>query len=694
MSAQTTDDSTLSGWWTDYETGKSYITMKEGTAVTFSTIVAVILSMALPRLHFFVKLAAVAMYQFITSKAQGDGRLVNANAQYHLLDPAEIELQEVEPAHLGRRLRPAAGATLSTSVYEPYDIIVKGTSAENTAALFAKDLAAIIFVGRKQPGEEATWVSRLNRVLAAARQNIKQHPDTVATSILLCAFFFTVFIGYQTVAVCAGYIIGSSVVRVADPQAGAWFPEILDPVHMSNTSIFTAVNDHHTTQTFRAVAYAENCYKNDTDSSLCGIFKTSQLRYEERRNAACPFQSDMCLLGPHSAYELDTGFLDSRALGINHEHTAQFRIRKICSPLADGDDFIKATAVGNTGNRRIEYHYGDGWGIMQQGNKTFAEVVPNPAGVAEGPADYLIREIRGDMLQILGSKSPRQWRAELLSPDARVTLYFIRPTNLVYTRRSDDPIFPATVPSQHMQYGDALYSTPHQRSTILACADSIQIRHPTSKAIWHPRYQNLSQLHLPSWKNPSVLSSLRIVNISYLATEYFDSRYSGASEHFDAPLRIRDFYSSPLSTDPPQWQLECRKMFNTKLASFQLWTLGIAQGLGHDLPRARDLLADDIVGEGSVHVKGVIIHPVNGMKNIKIAELVAFLLVAFGAWVSTIETEDTVSLIWAARSVAKFWREKCGTRALKGWRMLEMAVFQDPAKGITRGRGKGKQRAT
>ncbi|KAF2805194.1 uncharacterized protein BDZ99DRAFT_115075 [Mytilinidion resinicola] len=155
----------------------------------------------------------------------------------------------------------------------------------------------------------------------------------------------------------------------------------------------------------------------------------------------------------------------------------------------------------------------------------------------------------------------------------------------MYVEPNDDPIFPARPSPARMKEGNRLFWNDLQRSTVLACVDVFELRHPRSGAIWYSRYQNISQLSLPEWQNPSVSKSLHIANMSYFTPEYFDSKYTGMSEHFQVHKKIRDFYSSPLHRE--QWKVEARKMFATRLALLQFNILDVAQGLGHDLPYAR-----------------------------------------------------------------------------------------------------------
>ncbi|KAH7348188.1 hypothetical protein BKA66DRAFT_306052 [Pyrenochaeta sp. MPI-SDFR-AT-0127] len=217
-----------------------------------------------------------------------------------------------------------------------------------------------------------------------------------------------------------------------------------------------------------------------------------------------------------------------------------------------------------------------------------------------------------------------------------------------------------------MVNGDPLYINSLQRSTVFACADTFTLRHPTHHTEWQPRFQNDSILGLSEWKQPNVLVSLHMVNISHLALTYFTSRYSDMSTHFDAPRRIRSFYSSPL--DQEQWKLEVNKIFATELALLQLHILGIAQGVGHDLPKAKNLLA-----EFGIDANGKVLFPAPGSKNVKIVELMAFLSACAACWILSIECEDGRSgkALWLSttwRSISALWIEPVCLWLRKTWR--------------------------
>jgi hypothetical protein len=219
--------------------------------------------------------------------------------------------------------------------------------------------------------------------------------DPLKTIAILCPGILVacLALGYQLIAVFTNRIIDHEIGRSGNLKSGAWFPDILDEVHMVNTSIFPVVNEFQTDLIFKAIGYADNCYKDNDDSGECSLFYQKRIEYVERHNASCPFAGHLCLGKRDAAYELDTGWTDASVLGINQRHTAQFRARKVCSPL-NLDGYIRSEVIDNSGTRYVEYMLGDGWGIIEQGNKTFGELVRDPLRFENGLRHYLFRYVQ------------------------------------------------------------------------------------------------------------------------------------------------------------------------------------------------------------------------------------------------------------------------------------------------------------
>jgi hypothetical protein len=146
------------------------------------------------------------------------------------------------------------------------------------------------------------------------------------------------------------------------------------------------------------------------------------------------------------------------------------------------------------------------------------------------------------------------------------------------------------------------------------------------------------------------------------------------STHFNAPRRIGSFYSAPV--DKEQWKLESRKVNNIGLALLQYHNLGIAQGLGHDLPRAVNLLS-----QYGIDARGMMLFPAPGSKNIKVFALLGFLFACAACWVLTWKISDgtqpmestlliTWILLWAWRS-----KERVHVRVSGFWDRLSRPNF-------------------
>lgn len=121
---------------------------------------------------------------------------------------------------------------------------------------------------------------------------------------------------------------------IRSPNCGAWttdsdFKDVMSPGGVAYRS--KLLND-----ALAASEYATACYNNSTDILRCNQFITQQIPWNVNQNASCPFASNLCIFGPASAYEMDTGPIDSQlVLGINAPASARITTRKLttCSPI-------------------------------------------------------------------------------------------------------------------------------------------------------------------------------------------------------------------------------------------------------------------------------------------------------------------------------------------------------------------------
>jgi hypothetical protein len=390
------DEDIRSGWWKDHASGSMYqesrpnasndiigryILVKDSTAIMISNVVAVMLTLSLPRLLVFIQLAVTYLTRRITRYFAEDEK--NKDREMERLVPRDQNTQSQRrelqsPGSLPVQPSQAHVVDEFTREAENFiDIVNEAHAIENAAARIFRNYVIVgndINVGVAAEDPLSILYAKAQLFL----WNLRQQPWKTSTFLILYAFLFSIFLAYQIIAIFASRMIGPPIVRSASPHAGSWFPDKLDISYMSNTSIFPIANDLHTEITFRAVGYAERCYGHRSSSGDCDIFYTPRINYTQDHNATCPFQSDMCLEGPESAYELNTGFIDAKVLGVNYEHTCKFRLRHICAPLVADKRFIRSTPSNNPYLRIVEYFYGDGLGISGD-NKTFGEVVMDPA---------------------------------------------------------------------------------------------------------------------------------------------------------------------------------------------------------------------------------------------------------------------------------------------------------------------------
>lgn len=90
--------------------------------------------------------------------------------------------------------------------------------------------------------------------------------------------------------------------------------------------------------TLAAADYARACYGATSGQSRlrCNVYSVPQVGYDRNYNASCPFAAEMCLMPGTTAFEMDTGLLDSHdTLGINAPPQNRVQYRKVttCAPL-------------------------------------------------------------------------------------------------------------------------------------------------------------------------------------------------------------------------------------------------------------------------------------------------------------------------------------------------------------------------
>jgi hypothetical protein len=114
--------------------------------------------------------------------------------------------------------------------------------------------------------------------------------------------------------------------------------------------------------------YYQNCYEANEASQVCNIFANNDRLSNTIDNDLCPFEDDMCLLGPSSAVTFDTGMLPSSTLGINSQTHVYYRRKTTCSPLRT-DGFVVTQDNYSGFLLQSQFYYGN----STQSNWTYAE---------------------------------------------------------------------------------------------------------------------------------------------------------------------------------------------------------------------------------------------------------------------------------------------------------------------------------
>ena len=134
--------------------------------------------------------------------------------------------------------------------------------------------------------------------------------------------------------ICAGVagIFSSEVGKAAGNETLIRSPDCgyLNFNETGTSLALAALNSVEVNDTLTATTYSRACYGNSQNSLQCTQYPQPQLLWKVNQNATCPFSDDLCFYGDSSAYEMDTGLIDShQALGINAPKSERVQYRKV-----------------------------------------------------------------------------------------------------------------------------------------------------------------------------------------------------------------------------------------------------------------------------------------------------------------------------------------------------------------------------
>ena len=178
-------------------------------------------------------------------------------------------------------------------------------------------MEAGVKIGRGTP--ELAFSQRLHQSWQNLRNNFERLRSLGFWLVFSAAIFMALSIGATSVS----YLQSDGMALSASPNCGNWVGR------GSTRRMIYAWNQGEE----QAASYYRNCYEADPSVQECNIYASNEPLSKKTDNDGCPFQGDVCLLGPRSAVTFDTGYLDGNTLGINSRNRPFYRRKTTCAPL-------------------------------------------------------------------------------------------------------------------------------------------------------------------------------------------------------------------------------------------------------------------------------------------------------------------------------------------------------------------------
>lgn len=188
-------------------------------------------------------------------------------------------------------------------------------------------------------------IQRIQKPLARYWQNVKN----IWRDLLLTTFLFLLCAsGFVACAAAATAVVHLELDNVAlfnSPNCGVW----------RHNSSGSQVATWWGWAEERVIQYYRECYESEPSLQQCNLFSHRELHATVTENDECPFRGDVCLLGKNSAITLDTGYMDSKYLGINSSWRPVVRKRNICAPVVT-KGYVKIEDIGGVFTQSSFYY--------------------------------------------------------------------------------------------------------------------------------------------------------------------------------------------------------------------------------------------------------------------------------------------------------------------------------------------------
>ncbi|GFF64340.1 hypothetical protein IFM47457_06188 [Aspergillus lentulus] len=344
------------------------------------------------------------------------------------------------------------------------------------------------------------------------------------------------------------------------------------------------VNSKSLQDTYEAATYVRQCYQGSPSGLICGTYARPSIPFTTNQNASCPFASELCAYNDRSAFEMDTGLLDSQAdFGINARSKDRIKFRRVttCAPVKHGSGLGTVQNDSTYGellyiNAGLKYYMGQPYT-----NYTF---IYTPSPQVDG-IGYTLSTVfsKGDPTGLL--MTTRTWvpDSRINQTDADITMMMLNQNGVMYLQPSYDPWITADVENnlsvENTTYSKTLWSKSYE-ANLLVCVDQYQVCNPSrSGDSGCTKLGSQMSTFLSAFETDGATPILgfnlrQLTTVArFLSANTDRSMFSNVNGRGGAALNASMMVYLNLNSyiPPNQWQIEVWTWFATSLAKEQAW---------------------------------------------------------------------------------------------------------------------------
>ena len=408
---------------------------------------------------------------------------------------------------------------------------------------------------------------RFNR--QQVKHNFAAEPmDFILVSLAMLAVIAWL-VGVNAAAAFAARVSTGSTALSSSAHCGIWQAS-------QNADVVTIGRDWEYDSETRAGTYARQCYDAQAGADGCQLYENQSIGFSEVSDVKCPFAGQTCRPGSSAAYKLDTGWHDSKVLGINSKRRHLFRRSTTCSPVTTNHTYVRYE-IDSVGERTARYYYGNigrsgswngqGFPYTWESPEMFEKKISSPT--------YSVAAFRSTSDPATAYILP-----EFLVPNQTVTLMIISSGMIFHLAERSDPVFPADRRTKDPVGGSYRWYNSRHHGSVLVCADSFEICTARNETCYN------WQTRPPPWsvgdsapRKPPASDEEQAYALLYhagLHSNTYHAIRSRLAYGLDAQRHVNQHLSTGLA--PEQWKSEARLLFQTSLARMQQDVYDIVRG--------------------------------------------------------------------------------------------------------------------